>query len=149
VVGYSSGRIGNSIVSCHQRTSILIYLDTSAAFKVLTKEAERDALIDYLDNRSTETLVSSVVLRIEMHRTGRRLGVDPTLVNRVVARLALAELTQEICARAEGFADPHLRSLDAIHVATALDLGTTTFTTYDQRQAEAATVAGLIVVRPT
>jgi predicted nucleic acid-binding protein len=44
---------------------------------------------------------------------------------------------------------PQIRSLDAVHLATALSIGVDLdFVTYDDRQAVAAREAGLRVVQP-
>lgn len=126
----------------------MIYLDTSAAFKVLTEEPERQPLVEFLDATSTEGLVTSVVTEVEMHRSAHRLSVPAALVDEVLSRLALVEMTSDIRTRAGLLPDPTLRSLDAIHIATALDTGIATFVTYDTRQAAAAADLGLRVERP-
>lgn len=126
----------------------MIYLDTSAAFKVLTEEPERQPLVEFLDATSTEGLVTSVVTEVEMHRSAHRLSVPASLVDEVLSRLALVEMTSDIRTRAGLLPDPTLRSLDAIHIATALDTGIATFVTYDRRQAAAAADLGLRVERP-
>jgi predicted nucleic acid-binding protein len=126
----------------------VIYLDTSAAFKVLTEEPERQPLVEFLDATSTEGLVTSVVTEVEMHRSAHLLSVPAALVDEVLSRLALVEMTSDIRTRAGLLPDPTLRSLDAIHIATALDTGIATFVTYDRRQAAAAADLGLRVERP-
>ncbi len=126
----------------------MIYLDTSAAFKVLTDEPERGSLIEFLDANAGEALVSSVVAEVEMFRSAHRLGIPAELVEQVLSRLSLVELTSDIRERAGLLPGPNLRSLDAIHIATALDTGIATVVTYDQRQAAAAVGFGLKVVRP-
>ena len=126
----------------------MIYLDTSAAFKVLTEEPERQLLVDFLDANSTEGLVTSVVTEVEMYRSAHRLKVPAKLVEQVLSRLALVEMTSDIRSRAGLLPDPTLRSLDAIHIATALDTGIATFVTYDRTQAAAAADLGLRVERP-
>lgn len=127
----------------------MIYLDTSAAFKVLTEEPERQPLVQFLDSLTGEALVSSVVTEVEMFRSAHRLGVPQEVVEEVLSRLSLVELTSDIRARAGLLPDPNLRSLDAIHIATALDTGIATIVTYDQRQGAAAENLGLRVVRPS
>ena len=126
----------------------MIYLDTSAAFRVLAEEPERQPLVDFLDANSTEGLVTSVVTAVEMYRSAHRLRVSAELVDQVLSRLALVEMTSDIRSRAGLLPDPTLRSFDAIHIATALDTGIATFVTYDRRQAAAAADLGLRVERP-
>jgi predicted nucleic acid-binding protein len=60
------------------------------------------------------------------------------------------ELDADIAARASGLHPPRLRSLDAVHLASALTLEPEldAFVTYDDRQAAAARGAGLVVESP-
>jgi predicted nucleic acid-binding protein len=85
-------------------------------------------------------------------RAGRRAGPHTTLnaFGRVVESIAVIECDALIADRASGISPAAVRTLDAIHVATALALGRTldAFVTYDERLAEAAREAGLPVVMP-
>jgi predicted nucleic acid-binding protein len=63
--------------------------------------------------------------------------------------LGLCPLDYPLLAAAGAFAEPALRTLDAIHVATAVDLHPIdSFVTYDERQAAAARLAGLRTIAP-
>lgn len=68
----------------------------------------------------------------------------------MVARLGLVELDESIRSRAATLKSAGLRTLDAIHLATALELGDElgSVVTYDQRQADAAAEAGVSVFSP-
>ncbi len=83
-------------------------------------------------------------------RTVRR--AVPELVaaaQRVVSQLTVVELTESIRARAEALEPVALRSLDALHLATALEVGDLEgVVTYDLAMAEAASALGLEVLAP-
>jgi len=94
-------------------------------------------------------LVSSRVAVVEVVKAVSRANpdADPT---RVFALLAFVELDAELAAMAGATGEPGLRALDAIHVASALRLGSDvgSFVTYDARQGTAAHAAGLHVEAP-
>jgi predicted nucleic acid-binding protein len=123
------------------------YFDASAIVKLGHVEAESQALIDYLgdDNLSSAT---SVVADVEVRRTLhllRALGADP---EEHVRGFFLLDLSRDIRDRAVTLGSA-LRSLDAIHLATAISIGEDLdFVTYDDRLAAAAREEGLRVVQP-
>jgi uncharacterized protein len=123
----------------------LVYLDASALVKLVVVEPESAALERFL--RDWESRVTSRISAVEVVRVARRAAVEE-LVERadaLLASIALVELSPEI-SRIAGMLDPPtLRSLDAVHVASALSLGPDVgpFVTYDARMREAATAAGL------
>lgn len=125
----------------------MLYLDTSALVKLVRREPESDSLADWLDAQAPATWVSSTLVEVELPRALRR--VDPTLlaaVPGIVARVARYEIDEVVRAAAAALADPTLRSLDAIHLATAQAVfGTqlTAFVAYDERLLAAAASAGL------
>ena len=120
------------------------YVDTSALLKTLVEEEHSDALVEYVQD---DLLLSSGIVVTEMHRAAQRLGVDQDDVTSVVAGIDLVEVTPGILLRA-GMLPQALRSLDAIHVASALVGGAEEFVTYDDRQADAARAVGIRVRRP-
>ncbi|MBA2324411.1 MAG: type II toxin-antitoxin system VapC family toxin [Pseudonocardiales bacterium] len=130
----------------------MIYLDTAALVKLVRREAESDALVNWLDARSESTLVSSTLVDVELPRAIRR--TEPDLlgdVPAVLARIARYEVDEVVRAAAAGYPDPGLRSLDAIHLATAravLGGHLTAFVTYDRRLLAAARDSGLPVESP-
>jgi len=132
----------------------VIYLDSAAVVKLVRLEAESTALIAWLNGQSSLPLVASTLVEVEVPRALRRSqpGVLGS-VAAVLARLYRVEINSAVRAIAGAYPDPMLRSLDAIHLATADLLAAsgkaiTAFVTYDKRLAEAARQAGLPVVIP-
>jgi predicted nucleic acid-binding protein len=95
------------------------------------------------------SLVSSRVSVVEVTKAVGRVNRDAD-PRQLFALLSFVELDRDLASMAGGTGRPGLRSLDAIHVASALRLGVEieTFITYDTRQSEAARAAGLRVVAP-
>ena len=99
--------------------------------------------------QASERLVTSRVGVIESRRAARRGDADLAQLAAVIDRMDVFELDPEIDQRASAIGPPSLRTLDAIHVATALAIpGLGSFVTYDDRLADAARAVGLPVVRP-
>jgi predicted nucleic acid-binding protein len=128
----------------------LVYLDTSAFVKLAIPEPETAALIAALPTKAR--LVASEILEVEALRAVRRAtGEDGTAAARTqLAGVRLLPLTDQIRKRACELEPATLRSLDAIHVATALDLGEllACMYAYDARMANAASDAGIEVYAP-
>lgn len=133
----------------------MIYVDTCAVAKLARHERESEALFDWLDLREGESLVSSVLLEVELERALRR--VEPAAlarIPRILGAISRVELTATIRATAGEYQDPLLRSLDAIHLATAQTVAESTgtelsaFLTYDKRLITAARAVGLKVEHP-
>lgn len=93
-------------------------------------------------------VVVSELVVTEMWRAAARHGIPTSSIARVVGGLDVVDVGRAAFRRARHIPGPHLRSLDALHIAVALDQGLDTFVTYDQRQAEAATAVGLDVRSP-
>jgi uncharacterized protein len=128
----------------------MIYLDSSAAVKLVHAEAESQTLRDWLDARVGAPWVSSVLLEIETYRAlARHAPVSLPRLSMVLDVIDLVDLDADIRARAREVGPLSVRSLDAIHLATALQIpGLTAFVAYDTRLADAAAVAGLPVEAP-
>jgi uncharacterized protein len=127
----------------------LLYVDSSALAKLLLPESASDALREYLDDRGR--VASSVIVGVEVRRAVRRVRPDLREdVERVLAALVQVELAAAILMTAAALDPPEVRSLDAIHIASALALGDEleAVVTYDARMAEAARAAGLRVDAP-
>ncbi len=129
----------------------MIYLDTSAIVKLVHREPESTALREFIDHHSGGPLLSSLVARVETERALRRID-PPALphVPLVLGGVNMVLIGESICAAAGAYADPSLRSLDAIHLATAALLGPSlvALVTYDKRMASAAEAVGLPVAAP-
>jgi uncharacterized protein len=133
----------------------LIYVDASALVKTILKEREAPALDAYLAGKE---LVSSELLLTEVPRAARRAAARRTdlplesLLREAEDRfelMALRPIEDALLIGAGLLAEPALRSLDAIHIVTALHLyPIDAFVTYDRRQAAVARLAGLHVVAP-
>lgn len=129
----------------------MIYVDTSALVKLVVQEAETAALQSWLESQEGETFFASQLARIELVRTVARAAPDRIDLAREVLRgLALLRVDDEIVEAAENLSSAILRSLDAIHLATANSLRThvSAFVTYDVRLAQAAETLGLNVLSP-
>ena len=129
----------------------MIYLDSSALMKLVRREAETQALREWLDLRRQDPVVSSELGRVEVLRAARRVG-GPALAEAraVVGDLDLIALDRAVQDVACDIGEPTLRALDALHLASAVLLGDalTTFISYDHRLADGAQAAGLAVVTP-
>lgn len=126
------------------------YVDSSALVKLAVREPESAALRRYLGRR--RPLVSSALARTEVVRALVPLGSEVVQRGReVLARVDLLRLTNRVLDSAGLLTPPDLRSLDAIHLASAEQLGSDlrSFVTYDERLASAARSRGLRVVRPS
>ncbi len=129
----------------------MIYLDTSAAVKLVAAEEESAALIDWLNAQVDENLATSAIGHVELMRAAARVGPNAVAVARNVAsRIDALVLTDTIASAAATIPPPELRTLDAIHLATAHihRKALTAFCAYDRRLLEAAESHGLSIVCP-
>jgi uncharacterized protein len=127
----------------------VLYLDSSALVKLVIRERETDALRQFVT--SWPNRVSSVVAYVEVHRAARRESARAAAQAEAVLQLVnLIEIDEGIVEAAASVKPPDLRTLDAIHIASALslrgDLGV--FVTYDGRQSDAARAVGLEIAAP-
>jgi uncharacterized protein len=129
----------------------VIYLDTSAFVKLIRGERESSALQTFLRERSEAPLVASALLVVETRRAvlGQAPG-DLARADLLLTRIDQVDITRAVLEAASRLPDPTLRSLDAIHLATALQLGRDldALVTYDSRLAAAADRQGVGVVTP-
>jgi len=129
----------------------VLYLDSSAIVKLVTPEPETAALVEAV--RSDHEMVSSVLARVEVLRAVQRAGARRTVADRaesILLRMALVRLEEGIVTAASKLRPLELRTLDAIHLATAVSLvpQLSGLITYDARLASAARAAGLTVQIP-
>lgn len=128
-----------------------IYLDTSALGRVVLDEPDGDAIGAAL--AGFEAVVSSRLLRIELHRLGRRTGIASEEIEGWLAGVAIVPMDDAILAAAEGVSPASVATLDAIHLATALQLAAerhiASIMTFDARLAGGAREHGLDVVMPS
>jgi predicted nucleic acid-binding protein len=128
----------------------LAYVDTSALVKLAVVEAETPALEADLAGR--EGLVASVLVVVECGRAARRAGKRRVLqrIEELLQAVYLIDLSAPLLEEAASLAPASMRSLDAIHLATALSIGDPELEviTYDGRMAEAARANGLRLAQP-
>ncbi len=128
----------------------LYYLDTSAAVKLLIAEEGTNPLIKWLESHEDQVF-SSDLLRTELLRVARRTAPDLMVQARAILdALVLLTLSTELCERAAILEPRLLRSLDAIHLAAAMEMGDDLrgLVTYDQRLAAGAESLGIEVLTP-
>jgi uncharacterized protein len=128
-----------------------VYLDSSAFVKLFLPEPDSPALTRYLASRPQR--VSAVLLRTEALRTAIRAMLSPQRMLLVRALLdSVSFITADLTLSDEAgvLRPPELRSVDAIHLATARSIGTNleALVTYDQRLAGAAAWYGMRVESP-
>ena len=129
----------------------MIYLDTSAVLKLILDEEHSAAFRAFLAQHPVPA-VSSVLLAIETRRAVQRnLPAVLPRADLVLGRVGLVGLSDAIVESAGRLPEPGLRSLDAIHVATALLLREEieVVVAYDKRLLAAAEAYGLPVAAPT
>lgn len=129
----------------------MIYLDSSALLKLLHQEAESAALAEWLSARAGTPVISSALAKIEVTRACRRVNADALpAAKTLLAGLDVIPLTGAVIEEAADVGDTALRSLDAIHLASALSIRSdlSTFIAYDHRLGDAASAAGLRLVTP-
>jgi predicted nucleic acid-binding protein len=133
----------------------LFYADASALVKLVRHESQTAALGAFLAGAD---LISSELVLTEVPRAVHRAAHDdPALpldtlmaqANDVLQTLALLPIDRALLLAAGALAEPMLRALDAIHIASAVAvLPIDAFVTYDERQGAAARLAGLRTVAP-
>ncbi len=125
----------------------IAYLDASAIVKLVRVEPESPGMLRWY--QESERLVTNRIGVVESRRAANRGDGDMARLAVVIDRLEVFALDDDIEQRAGEIGPSSLRTLDAIHLATALSIpGLGSFVTYDDRIAEAARNLGLPVVRP-
>ena len=130
-------------------TDRVAYVDASALAKLIVDEAEGDALRAFLAPIARQA--TSIVGRVEVERTvARRAPARLDHVAGLLDDLVIVGLGPAIAAAAAAIGPPTLRTLDAIHLASAAALGSDleAFVTYDRRLADAARALGMPVASP-
>lgn len=127
----------------------LSYVDSSALVKLIVEEAESAALERHLARRpalATSRIASVEVTRacaIASRDTGARRAAEE-----LVASCTLVEVSEELLDAAASLASASVRTLDAIHLASALRIRAGEMVTYDRRLAAAAAERGLATSSP-
>jgi predicted nucleic acid-binding protein len=133
----------------------VIYLDSAAVVKLVRQEAHSADLVSWLNAHHDVPLVSSALVEVEVPRVLRRSAPQAVIgVPAAIGRLFRLEIDSTVRATAAAYAEPTLRSLDAIHLATAQVLTNESgaaliaFVTYDRRLLECAQIAGFPAASP-
>jgi predicted nucleic acid-binding protein len=129
---------------------VIFYADTSALVKLVVAEAETAALRSWIETENAE-LVSSDLARTELLRAVRRVAGDRAVQARAVLDSVTLVAVRTATFESAGQLDPTtLRTLDALHIASALELGDDLagLITYDDRLGDAARSHGIAVVAP-
>lgn len=130
----------------------MIYLDSAAVVKLIRREAASDALVDWLNEQVDRIFVSSSLVEVELPRALRRH--EPALLTAapsVLAQISMYDIDETVRSTAAAYQDPWIRSLDAIHLATAnavLGDDLTAFVSYDRRLLATAKAIGLPIESP-
>lgn len=143
----------------------MIYIDSCAVVKLIRDEAESTVLMSWLDSRPGELVVSSELALTEVVRVVRRnnhtdqgrlvdadqLDAELEGAYAVLDGLALVTLDRDTLRRAAALEAPMVRTLDAIHLVSALEwpAASVEFVTYDRRLAAVAADAGMTAVSPS
>lgn len=133
-----------------------VYVDSSALLKRAFAEPESEALEEFLQHHveADDPLVSSSLAWVEVSRALRRRldEEDPEAINRAgedaVSGIAERPITADVISTARRVGPEVLRSLDAIHLATAFLIDADLMLTYDDRLAHAARSSGMAVAHP-
>ena len=129
----------------------LLYLDSSALVKLVLPEPESPALLELLAD--SPDALSSALAVVEVVRAARRASTEAVAERRareVMAAVNLIEIDDQVIDLASRLEPTNLRSLDAVHLASALSVGSDleAMVVYDVDLTEAAKRVGLRVVTP-
>jgi len=124
----------------------MIYLDSAAVVKLVHAEAESQALRGWLDERAETGWISSALVEIESFRALARYAPEAIVrLHPVLDQIDMIDISPRVRILAQTVRPVTVRSLDALHLGTALDIRSrlTSFVTYDKRLLDAAAAAGL------
>ena len=128
----------------------IAYVDSSAIIKLIIREAESEALAAAM--RTYDAHLTSDAAMVEVPRAVRRARVDGgRITTRVLGRFASVTLDRQVIELAAELEPSSLRSLDAIHIASAMSVEITdlVFIAYDRRCLDGARRANLSTSSPT
>jgi uncharacterized protein len=130
---------------------VRVYVESSAAAKLLVEEPESAALAARLDAWVAEgwAITSSLVLETELRRLAQRLQLEQERVSDLLDRFDLIEPDGRTYRTAGLLPGERVRSLDALHVAAALQGGCERLVTSAARLGDAARAAGLRIEAPS
>lgn len=124
-----------------------VYVDTSALALVLVDQPGSDSVVEWLDG-STDCLISSDLLELELRRVALRHDISLEFVARIIDGVELHTLDHSLFHMAGLLPMKQLRSLEVLHLAAALRTGASAMLTFDPRLAQACREVGLEVIEP-
>ncbi len=127
-----------------------IYFDTSALAKLILIEDESQALRSWIEERRSTSPLTNAVGAVELQRLSARVSQRTlTAAMQLIAAIDLLELTPSALTFAAALSPPEVRTLDALHIASAMECADLdAVVTYDHRMAAASAGYGLPVVSP-
>lgn len=131
-----------------------VYFDSSALIKRVVVEDESDALVEFLDARyeQGDLLASSSLAWVEVSRVVlarvKVLGDAGELIDGAMSGIDERPMTGDVVSVARRIEPLILRSLDALHLATAVLIDADLVVTYDERLAAACRRNALAVAAP-
>ena len=130
---------------------MIVYVETSALTPLIKKEELSNALRQYLDDLVDDghVLVTGRITETELRRVAYRYGLPQTQATMVLEALAIEDQIPAHFKLAGTIGTAYLRSLDALHVATAIASSCAAMITLDARLAEVADSVGMPVLDPT
>ena len=132
---------------------MIVYVDTSALLKRVVVEPESQAVRSLLARMASagDLLTSSALTWVEVRRALRRADVphQEDLADAALSGVDEFPLRPAVLDRARSSKPATLRSLDAIHLASAVGIQATHLITFDERLAAAARDEGIDVLAPT
>lgn len=129
---------------------MIVYVDTSAAVKLLLDEPESGALARHMSSLTpSDEVVSSQLLETELRRAATRRDLPQGVVSEILAGIDLIEPERDFFHEAGLLPGPGLRSLDALHLVTAIKTGADRVLAYDRRLLAAADSIGIATLSPS
>ena len=127
---------------------MIVYLETSAAAKLMKREAESGAVRAYLQELvdGEHLVVAGRIMETELRRLAVRQGMSQGLVAGVLNLVDVVEHDRDQFREAGMIGDQHLRSLDALHLVTALRVAADAMITFDERLEQACASVGMPVL---
>lgn len=128
----------------------VLYADASALVKLVVEEPESATLARVVAERA-QPLATSAVSLVELLRAVRVAaagGGAVAVARTLLSGIALVELDRRLLEAAVPYTSTRVRTLDAVHLVSALEVQARTMLVYDRRLAEAAEAAGIEPLAP-
>ena len=127
---------------------MIVYVESSAVIPLVRSEKTSETVREYLEDLRIDQnhIISARLLETELRRAAHRLDINQGLVTETLKRFDIIEMTTNMFQAAGRLEGTHLRSLDALHLATALAANASAMITLDQRLEQACAEVGLPVL---